>query len=76
MTRKRALGILKQGGLEDEDVDDEAAVLKAFKKLALKWHPDRNIDNQAFGVRNKKILRPLRVTASCVCRKLLMKKCF
>ena len=29
-----------------EEVDDEGKVLKAFKKLAMKWHPDRNIDNQ------------------------------
>ena len=46
MTRKRALAIFQQGGLEPGTEDDEKSVLKAFKKLAMKWHPDRNIDNQ------------------------------
>ena len=26
---------------------DEKAVRRAYKKLAVKWHPDRNLDNQA-----------------------------
>ena len=46
MTRQRALAIFYQGGLEKGVEPDEPAILKAFKKLALKWHPDRKPENQ------------------------------
>lgn len=46
MTLQRALHIFQQGGLPEGGEQEEAAVLKAFKRLALKWHPDRNLDNQ------------------------------
>ena len=43
MTRARAIEVLQ---LSPGDVDDEKKVKMQYKRLALKWHPDKNPDNQ------------------------------
>ncbi|KAK3262037.1 hypothetical protein CYMTET_29090 [Cymbomonas tetramitiformis] len=43
MTRAQALDIL---GISSNDAADESKIKTQYRKLALKWHPDKNPDNQ------------------------------
>jgi hypothetical protein len=59
MTRQRAMAVLEVTAAE---ADDEKLVKSKYRRLALKWHPDKNPDNQEHATAKFK-----EVCAVCAC---------